>query len=41
MVGFVRVDNGMYSNKEYYLKDIYIFNTKLTLQQIRIIQGYE
>lgn len=41
MVGFVRLDHGFYKQKEYYIKDIYIFNTKLTLEQIRKIQGYE
>lgn len=30
-----------YTNKTYYIKDIYIFNKKLTLTQIRQIQGYD
>lgn len=29
-----------YKNKQYGIKDIYLFNTKLTLEQIRNIQGF-
>ena len=41
MIGYIRSNDIYYKQKEYYIKDIYIFNTKLTLEQIRKIQGYE
>lgn len=41
IIGFVRQADSFYYNKEYYIKDIYLFNGELTLSQIRHIQGYE
>ena len=40
-VGVVRLATNAYAGKSFYLKDVYIFNTKLTLEQIRQIQGFD
>lgn len=40
-IGMVRDATSSYFNKQFYLKDVYIFNTKLTLAQIRQIEGYD
>ena len=40
-LGIIRSSTNSYYNKEYYVKDIYIFKKKLSLGTIRQIQGYD
>lgn len=41
-IGMIRMnDASNYFAKQFYLKDVYIFNKKLTLEQIRQIEGYD
>lgn len=41
MFGFVRQANGAYSLKQYYIKEVYVFDGDLSLDNIRIIQGFQ
>ncbi len=40
VIGMVRQGISNYTNKEYYLAEVYLFDGVLTLDQIRTIQGY-
>lgn len=40
MFGFIRQANNYYNNKQYYLKEVYVFDGDLSLDNIRIIQGF-
>lgn len=40
VIGMVRQAISPYTNKEYYLAEVYLFDGVLTLDQIRTIQGY-